>query len=181
MTAMTKYIRYIRYILTHKYYCALALISLGHYWQALTHDISKFSPAEFFAYADWFSDESFLAIKFNCERLKGQVDNPEYKRRKHAYDAAVLHHYHNNPHHWQYWCYVNRWCFSDVDTTASVIAIEMPDKYVIEMVCDWLAAGKALNSQQSALDWFNHNESSMLFHTATKAKVRQLLEKICNG
>ena len=46
-----------------------------------SHDQSKYSDKEYYAYANIFS---------------GTKDN--------GYDYAVLDHYHKNRHHWQYWC-----------------------------------------------------------------------------
>lgn len=45
------------------------------------------------------------------------------------YNKARLLHVHKNPHHWQYWVFV--------DYDLEEICIEMPYEYVIEMICDW--------------------------------------------
>jgi hypothetical protein len=55
----------------------------GLYKHAITHDLSKFHPKEFFAYAKYFyiSEENY----------------------KDEFKIAKEHHYRKNPHHWQYW------------------------------------------------------------------------------
>ena len=42
-----------------------------------------------------------------------------------------LKHMHRNKHHWQYWVLI--------DNEGNMQALEMPEKYVIEMIADWYA------------------------------------------
>ena len=44
------------------------------------------------------------------------------------FDAAWLHHQHNNPHHWQHWLLR--------EDDGGTKALEMDHLYVVEMVCD---------------------------------------------
>ena len=53
------------------------------YLHAFTHDLSKFSGSEFWAYANYFYKDK--------------------ERYSHEFEKAWRHHYLNNPHHWQYW------------------------------------------------------------------------------
>ncbi|MCF8002324.1 MAG: DUF5662 family protein [Halanaerobiales bacterium] len=76
-------IKYLLYILEHKWNVFKVAIKKGHYLHALTHDISKFSGSEFWAYAAYF-----------------YKDKEKYK---HQFEMAWRHHYFNNKHHWQHW------------------------------------------------------------------------------
>jgi hypothetical protein len=76
------YARYLLYILRHKWFVFLECWKVGLFWRGLTHDLSKFSPAEFGAYARYFFDG---------------------KRNKLEFDLAWLHHQRCNDHHWNWW------------------------------------------------------------------------------
>lgn len=71
------------------------------------HDLSKFSPEEANAYANYF-----------WEKTKSEKVLKEFK------EAAKLHKK-RNPHHPEYWMDENK------QTT------NMPLIYIVEMVCDW--------------------------------------------
>ena len=79
------YARYFWYILVHKYYVGVELAKLGLYRAMITHDLSKFSPAEFSAYA----------MKFKSSVNSKIIDD--------NFDRAWEHHKKWNRHHWQHW------------------------------------------------------------------------------
>lgn len=82
---MRHYWTYLKYILEHKLNVFRTCWNRGLYLHAFTHDLSKFSPKEFFAYANYFyKDKDMYQKDFN---------------------KAWEHHYTHNPHHWQYWVY----------------------------------------------------------------------------
>lgn len=85
---MRKYFRYFWYIVRHKWYVFLECVKVGLFFRAWTHDLSKFLPDEFFAYAEYFYG--------GYERGK---QPPEVKA---AFNYAWLKHIHRNPHHWQH-------------------------------------------------------------------------------
>ncbi len=47
-----KMLKYLRYIIKHKWYVARACFREGLWWAALTHDLSKFRPGEWFPYLE---------------------------------------------------------------------------------------------------------------------------------
>ncbi|KPK66807.1 MAG: hypothetical protein AMS21_00930 [Gemmatimonas sp. SG8_38_2] len=100
-------------MIRHKWYVFIECIKLGLWWRGLVHDLSKFLPSEWFAYANYFY---------------GDVDGA-------AFDIAWLRHQHRNPHHWQYWLLR--------EDSGTVKALEMPYIYAFEMVADWRGAGMA--------------------------------------
>ena len=61
---------------------------LGLYWQGLTHDLSKFSPVEFWAGVKYF---------------QGDRSPNDAQRRDNGYSASWMHHKGRNRHHFEYW------------------------------------------------------------------------------
>jgi hypothetical protein len=75
---------------------------------------------------------------------------------------AWLHHQKWNKHHWEYW------------VIPSHGPLNMPDKYVREMVADWFAAGRAFDGAWDAKNWYLRQD--LLLHPLTRVKVEGLLE-----
>lgn len=106
-------------ICIHKYYVGKYCWKLGLYKQGILHDITKFSPIEFFESAKYYQgDRSPIDA---CKEVKG-------------YSDAWLHHKGRNPHHYEYWQ-------DDFDNGGKPLII--PYKYSAEMLCDYLGAGHA--------------------------------------
>ena len=98
-----------------KYYCRLAHIRRRG-WK---HDLSKYSPIEF-----WESARYWTGISSPINETK----------KAQGYSKAWLHHRGRNPHHWAYWA----------DNFSEGMTIyPMPKDDFVEMVCDFLAAGRA--------------------------------------
>lgn len=81
---MTPHLKYLRYVILHKYYVLVAGRRVGGIplWRLLVHDHSKFSRAEWGPYVQQFF---------------GGAGN------KAAFQAAWRHHWTHNWHHWNYW------------------------------------------------------------------------------
>lgn len=93
-----------------------------------------------------------------------------------AFEKAWNHHQKLNKHHWQYWI-----LFSDrADPTAKYrySLLPMPDKYVREMVADWMGAGRAITGSWEFAHWYVRNRHNMLLHTRTRVYVEQLIEEV---
>ena len=168
-----KYFRYVWYLIRHKWYVMVECFRMGLYWRGLTHDLSKFYPSEFFAYMNWFSDDAFNAIRFLKTNDQHSLTAPqwqEHTRRSDAFDRAWLHHQHCNPHHWQYW-------ILRLDD-GRVEPLEMPDAYLLEMVCDWIGAGKAITGKREVHEWYEKNKHKMMFHPVTQVAVENVLKGI---
>ena len=117
---------------------------LGLYWQGLTHDLSKFSPVEFWAGVKYF---------------QGDRSPNDAQRRDIGYSASWLHHKGRNRHHFEYW--------TDYGMNGEgIVGVEMPKKYVAEMFCDRLAASKVYRGkdfrQGDPYDFFLYGRSGCL-------------------
>lgn len=109
------------------------------------HDLSKFSLEE--------------AIGYSQHDFKS--DSIDY-----AFEQAWHHHKMNNPHHPEYWLNPNREGMPE--------PIEMPMKYIIEMVADWLGAGKTYG--KSIEEWLPGNLHKFLFHPMTTNNLSNVLK-----
>ena len=123
----------------------------GLYWQGLTHDLSKYSPVEF-----------WNGVKF----YTGTASPHLGEREKYGYSKAWLHHKAKNKHHLEYW----------TDLSGPV---DLPGKYFVEMFCDRVAASKIYLGENyhrgSALGYYNTHHDENEFHPNTRRKLEYFL------
>ena len=106
-------------VCTHKFWVAYYCFKAGLYWRGIMHDMSKFSWIEFWESVKYYQgDRSPINA---CKEDKG-------------YSLAWQHHKGRNPHHYEYWT-------DKYDD--GTIALEMPYNCAVELVCDWVGAGRA--------------------------------------
>jgi hypothetical protein len=153
------HLRYASYVIRHKWWVLVAGLRIGApLWLLLVHDLSKFMPSEWFAYATYFwAPKPIPALP----RILA--------RRQDAFDAAWLLHQHRNPHHWQFWL------LREDDGGAK--CLPMPRKYVLEMVADWMGAGRAITGRWECAAWYAKNRDRMLLHQDTRDLVESILEE----
>lgn len=152
-----KYYKYLRYIFLHKLGVFIAGRKLGvPMMQILLHDWSKLTPTEFLPYVD-----NFYGPK---------CSNAEKEKRVVRFRKAWLHHINRNPHHWNYWVYVNQ---------GNLEVLPMPENYMKEMVADWMAVSYAMNRPMTEVkNWYAKNKDDIILHTLTKEKVEDILNKL---
>ncbi len=144
-------------ITRHRHKVIIHCKKAGILWQGLRHDLSKYSPAEFFRGVKNYTD--------------GDRSPNEKERRDFGYSAAWIHHKGRNKHHFEYWNDYN-------PGTRQVAGIKMPLKYVKEMFCDRVAASKIYQkenySDRHPLEYFlSGKPNRTLIHKETS----DLLEK----
>ena len=83
-----KAVKHFKTITKHRFLVMKYCFKAGLYWQGLTHDLSKYSPAEFRVGARYF---------------QGDRSPNDIERREKGYSAAWLHHKGRNKHHLEYW------------------------------------------------------------------------------
>lgn len=145
-SAKCMYLSYMKYILKHKYYVAIECIKMGLFIHAITHDMSKFRPSEFFPYARYFY---------------GNFENSQQLLVKKDFDRAWLMHQNRNPHHWDFW------------VSGEGDAYEMPTKYVLQMVADW--KGMSRKFGDVPMEWYQSNKDKINLHPITASKIESLL------
>ena len=127
---------HLKTVLTHKYWVFVYCCKLGIPWQGIKHDMSKFSWTEF--------SES---VKYYQGGKKSPI--PVIKAER-GYSKAWQHHKGRNKHHYEYW--------TD-NYSKGTTFIKIPFKYVIELIADWLSAGRTYNGKSFTIDdeieWWN--------------------------
>src|SRR6187402_1077677 len=163
-----KHLKYLSYVIRHKWFVLIACWKRGLYWQGIVHDWSKFLPSEWFAYAESFYSkiprDTRDSMRDQCFRITGSYPWPSLATVKARFDAAWLKHQHRSPHHWQHW--VLR------EDSGKTKIVAMPHRYVLEMLADWEGAGRAITgkSGDSPL-WYAKNRENMMLHPDTRAFV----------
>lgn len=134
-------------------HCFLAGIPV----QGLFHDLSKYSPIEFFTGVKYYQGTRSPNV---AERLDI------------GFSRAWMHHKGRNKHHFEYWFDTNG--YSPVQ-----IPVEMPFKYVIEMFCDRVGASKVYKGKDYtddvSLKYFDSHDHTGIMHPNTEAFLRELL------
>jgi len=148
-------IKYINYILKHKWYVFLECCKLGILWQGITHDLSKFSRKEFIPY-----------MKKYTIGLKDEKTDSDFCEAWH-------HHIAKNPHHWEHWTYLEVSETPNGEQDKENIAIKMPKRYVKEMLADWRAMSKTFG-QKTIIEWYEKNITKMVLHNETLQELYKL-------
>lgn len=145
------HIAYGKYVIRHRWFVMLSCFSEGLIWRGLTHDLSKFRPSEWVPYANYFY---------------GPNSHHKYDA---AFDFAWLLHQKRNRHHWQWWV------LREDDGGSKVLGMYWKDR--VEMVCDWLGAGRAkgVDNWADPTPWYEANKSKMLLHEKTRMVVELAL------
>ncbi len=151
--------KHFKTVMKHKQVVFRECWACGIGWQGIVHDLSKFSHTEFSPSAKYF---------------QGNRSPIEAEKEDCGYSFAWLHHKGCNPHHWEYWI--------DFASDGGIIADRIPKKYVIEMLCDWIGAGKVYAkgkwSQNDPLDYYNKVRAGRYFHPETEQVIVRFLELI---
>ena len=155
------YLRYLWYIIRHKWFVMMACFDHGLYWRGIIHDISKFRPSEFIPYARYFYGEK-------RDITHGQDSSGYYKAGTSLDDAfnfAWLLHQKRNRHHWQWWVL-------PLDDGGNKI-VEMDHTSRNEMICDWTGAGRAISGRKDWRPWYEKNKGNMVLGELTRAWVER--------
>ena len=150
---------HLKTILIHKWWVFYYCCKLGIIWQGITHDLSKFSYTEFSESVKFFQG--------------GKASPIPVAKSTQGYSKAWQHHKGRNPHHYEYW--TDNY---DLGTTY----IKMPYKYVLELVADYLAAGKTYNGKnftiKQEIEWWENCKDTKAIHYETKTLISTLFEDI---
>ena len=133
---------------------------VGLYKQGLCHDLSKFSPVEFWAGVRYF---------------QGNRSPNAAEREDKGYSEAWMHHKGRNRHHFEYW--------TDLDmATGKYVPVKMPEKFLCEMVMDRIAASKTYLKQDytdaSPLEYFLRAKETKLLNEDSARLLEFLLTKL---
>lgn len=119
MNFFKRFFGHLKTVIKHRREVRKLCFKCGLYWQGLTHDLSKYSPTEFWRGVRFFTGSGSPHLG---------------ERAAYGYSKAWLHHKGHNKHHAEYW--------QDIRPNGKTEPIIMPTQYFAEMMCDRVAACK---------------------------------------
>lgn len=160
MNNFQKFFGHLRTVHKHRAMVRRLCFKCGLYWQGLTHDLSKYSPVEF-----WNGVKYFTGIA-----------SPHVGERKEkGYSDAWIHHHNRNKHHSFYWQDIN-------SVNNKQCCVNIPKKYLVESICDRIAASKNylqdrfLNS--SPLEYYMSNRHQDILTEETRQNLEMWLNNV---
>ncbi|KKM13503.1 hypothetical protein LCGC14_1715570 [marine sediment metagenome] len=156
-----KYLKYLWYVIRHKYFVFMECVKEGIVWRGIAHDLSKLRPAEFFPYANFFYGNN-----------KPKRDKTGYYKPTDtgdiSFNFAWLLHQKRNRHHWQWWVLP--------EDEGGLKILAMPGNDIREMICDWKGASRAQGHKSGTVpEWYKANKHKMSLHRRTRWLVEELL------
>jgi hypothetical protein len=145
------HLRYASYVARHKWFVFRAGLRTGApLWRLVIHDWSKLGLAEWGPYV-----RSFYGEQGRTEKVRAD------------FDRAWLHHQHRNPHHWQHWLLR--------EDDGPIKALPIPEKFVREMVADWMGAGRAITGKWEVGSWYAANRDKIVLAPETRVLAEALI------
>ena len=114
--------KHFKTITYHKILVMQGCFKIGLYKQGILHDLSKYSPSEF-----------WVGVKY----YQGTQSPNNAEREALGYSSAWLHHKGRNRHHYEYWL-----DYTATGKRGEIVPVPMPDRYIAEMLADRIAASK---------------------------------------
>ena len=155
-----KFLAHLRTINRHRRLVCKYCFRLGLIWQGLTHDLSKYSPAEFWRSVHYY---------------QGYRSPNDAERQATGLSLSWLHHKGRNRHHFEYWI---DYCIAP-DGHVFMGGCKMPKKYVAEMFCDRIAACRVYQGEKytdaSAYDYYQRSKGHVLIHPETSRLIDEWL------
>ena len=148
-------------ITKHRHTVCRLCFKAGLYRQGLLHDLSKYSPAEFFVGAKYY---------------QGNRSPNNAEREAKGYSSAWLHHKGRNKHHLEYWVDYG------LGDTVGLTGMRMPVNYVVEMFCDRIAACKTYQKEaytdESPWAYYDRGRKHLMLHEKPRALLEDLLIRL---
>ncbi len=157
MNLWQRFFGHLRTITGHRHAVIRHCRKAGILCQGLKHDLSKYTPTEFWQGVRYFD---------------GHHSPTEDERKAEGYSRAWMHHKGCNPHHWEYWTDYSH-------ELKRYVAVPMPRRYVAEMVCDRVAASKIYRGSAykngDPLDYLTNGKVRDAMHPETLETLRHFL------
>ena len=145
----------------HKYLVAKGCFAVGLYWQGMMHDMSKYSWTEF---------------RVGAKYYQGTRSPNNAEKEDIGYSSAWLHHKGRNKHHLEYWL---DYGFAP---DKRITGMRMPEKYVVEMFMDRVAACKIYMKEAyndgSPLAYYERGLAIMILHQESKELLETMLHML---
>ena len=149
--------KHFKTITAHRHRVMIWCFRMGLIRQGLTHDLSKYSPTEF----------------WNGARYYQGVRSPNAAEREDkGFSQAWMHHKGRNRHHYEYWTDMS-------PVTRLYEPVPVPRRYLAEMIADRVAACKTYEKKAytpgSALAYLMRSREKDLMHPQTRRELEFLL------
>ena len=149
--------KHFKTITKHRFIVMIGCFRVGLIRQGLCHDLSKYSPVEFWNGARYY---------------QGTRSPNTAEREQKGFSEAWMHHKGRNRHHYEYWTDMNR-------ATRNYESVPMPRKYLVEMVMDRRAACMVYQGKNytpgSALTYLLTSREKDLMHPRTLKELTYIL------
>lgn len=151
-------------ITRHRHLVREHCFKMGLFRQGLLHDLSKYSPTEF-----------FVGVRY----YQGDRSPNNAEREATGKSLAWLHHKGRNRHHLEYWIDYNL----DKDDKAHPLSgTQMPVKYVVEMFADRVAACKVYQAghyaDRNPWEYYYKGRDHYLLHDKTRRQLEFMLKML---
>ena len=160
MNGFERFFGHLSTITRHRHKVIVHCAKAGILRQGLLHDLSKYSPTEFWQGVRYYD---------------GHHSPNEDERRAIGYSLAWMHHKGRNPHHWEYWTDFSM-------ETKRYTAMPMPRRYLAEMICDRMAASKTYLGAQytdaSPLAYLMRGKMRDMMNPETEETLRGFLTEL---
>ena len=147
-------VKHFKLITHHKWVVFKLCCKVGEPWRGFMHDISKYSPTEFWE---------------GCKYYVGTHSPITEAKKTNVYSKAWLHHKGRNKHHPEYW----------QDDRAPEKTPVIPYPYAAEMICDKIAAGMIYEgknfTKEYELEYFLTREKGK---TKINEKISKFIEEV---
>lgn len=145
----------------HKYLVMLGCFKVGLYRQGLLHDMSKYGWTEF---------------RVGAKYYQGTRSPNNAEREEIGYSSAWLHHKGRNKHHFEYWIDYS------LEGDKILAGMRMPEKYVVEMFMDRIAASKVYMKEnyndRKPLEYYENGIAGTILHKDSKELLERLLHML---
>lgn len=145
----------------HKYLVAKGCFAVGLYRQGLLHDMSKYSFAEF---------------RIGAKYYQGTRSPNNAEKEEKGYSSAWLHHKGRNKHHLEYWLDYGK------APDKSITGMRMPEKYVVEMFMDRVAACKVYMGDDytdgAPLAYYERGKGITILHPESRSLLETMLRML---
>lgn len=152
-------IKHFKKICKHKYWVAHYCFKCGLYWRGIKHDMSKFSPIEFWESVKYYQGD------------RSPIDAAKEDK---GWSAAWMHHKGRNTHHYEYWQ-------DNFDNGGNPLIMPYEDN--CEMLCDYLAAGRAYMGKNFSFTsewkwWAAKNNKPLAMHRVNNDFISRILHRL---
>ena len=143
---LNRFFGHLSTISRHKFWVGYYCFKVGLFKQGILHDLSKYSPIEFCS-----------GVRF----YQGNRSPIDKEKEVLGISYGWLHHLGHNAHHWEHFVYLDR-------SNMQLRAYRMPDRYVLESICDRMAACRIYQGKNydkaSALNYFLNGKDQYFMH-----------------